>query len=318
MQALIQAVKAGKQVSVFIEVKARFDEEANLKWGETLQNAGVAVYYSMPGIKVHSKLALVTRREGRKNCLYAYLGTGNFNEDTARIYTDIGIFTADERLTTEVSRLFNYLETGSKVECDNNTFEHLLVGQFNLRTGLVDKIDREIAHAKAGKPASMLIKLNSLEDHPMMDKLYEASQAGVKVDIIARGICSIIPGVKGLSENIRIISIVDRFLEHTRVFIFKNDGNEEIYLSSADFMTRNLSNRVETAFPIYDERLKAVVKEVIDFQLKDNMKARLINAKQDNKYKKDKSDICIRAQTETYFYFKRPHRRISRPYRSYY
>ncbi len=305
MQALMQAVKAGKQVSVFIEVKARFDEEANLKWGETLQNAGVSVYYSMPGIKVHSKLALVTRREGRQNCLYAYLGTGNFNEDTARIYADIGIFTADKRLTTEVSRLFNYLETANKSECDNNTFSHLLVGQFNLRSGLIEKIDREIANAQVGKPASLLIKLNSLEDHPMIDKLYEASQAGVKVQIIARGICAIIPGVKGLSENITAISIVDRFLEHTRVFIFHNNGDEEIYLSSADFMTRNLSHRVETAFPIYDERLKSVVKDVIDLQLKDNVKARIINAKQDNKYRKDKSDIAIRAQTETYFYFKR-------------
>jgi polyphosphate kinase len=305
MQALMQAVKAGKQVSVFIEVKARFDEEANLKWGETLQNAGVSVYYSMPGIKVHSKLALVTRREGRQNCLYAYLGTGNFNEDTARIYADIGIFTADKRLTTEVSRLFTYLETANKSECDKNTFSHLLVGQFNLRSGLVEKIDREIANAKAGKPASMLIKLNSLEDHPMIDKFYDASQAGVKVQIIARGICAIIPGVKGLSENITAISIVDRFLEHTRVFIFHNDGNEEIYLSSADFMTRNLSHRVETAFPIYDERLKSVVKDVIDLQLKDNVKARIINAKQDNQYRKDKSDMAIRAQTETYFYFKR-------------
>lgn len=305
MQALMQAVKAGKQVSVFIEVKARFDEEANLKWGETLQNAGVSVYYSMPGIKVHSKLALVTRREGRQNCLYAYLGTGNFNEDTARVYADIGIFTADSRLTTEVSRLFNYLETANKAECTTQTFEHLLVGQFNLRSGLVEKIDREIANAQAGKPASMVLKMNSLEDHTMMDKLYEASQAGVKVQIIARGICSIVTGVKGLSENIKAISIVDRFLEHTRVFIFHNDGNEEIYLSSADFMTRNLSNRVETAFPIYDENLKTVIKDVVDFQLKDNVKARIISAKQDNKYKRDKSDISIRAQTETYFYFKR-------------
>lgn len=305
MQALMQAVKAGKQVSVFIEVKARFDEEANLKWGETLQNAGVSVYYSMPGIKVHSKLALVTRREGRQSCLYAYLGTGNFNEDTARVYADIGIFTADKRLTTEVACLFNYLEAPNKTEWKQESFEHLLVGQFNLRSGLVDKIDREIENAKAGKPASMVLKMNSFEDHKMMDKVYEASQAGVKVQIIARGICSIIPQVKGLSDNIEAISIVDRFLEHTRVFIFHNDGNEEIYLSSADFMTRNLSNRVETAFPIYDERLRGIIKDVMDLQLRDNVKSRILNAKQDNKYKKDKSEIAIRAQIETYFYFKR-------------
>ena len=303
MQALIAAVKAGKEVSVFIEVKARFDEEANLKWGETLQKAGVSVYYSMPGIKVHSKLALVTRKEGRKTCLYAYLGTGNFNEDTARIYTDIGIFTADERLTTEVANLFNYLETSNKDTCENN-FNHLLVGQFNLRWGLVAKIDREMANAKAGKRASMILKMNSLEDHEMMNKLYEASQAGVKVQIIVRGICGLKPQVQGLSENIEGISIVDRFLEHTRVFMFHNDGNEEIYLSSADFMTRNLSNRVETAFPIFDEKLKKIVKDVINIQLKDNVKARIINAEQNNTYRRNKSDFALRAQIETYFYMK--------------
>lgn len=304
MQALMQAVKAGKQVSVFIEVKARFDEEANLKWGETLQKAGVTVYYSMPGIKVHAKLALVTRQEGRRNRLYAYLGTGNFNEDTARVYADIGVFTADTRLTTEVSRLFNYLESANKGECEK-AFEHLLVGQFNLRSGLVDKIDREIANAKANKPASMLIKLNSLEDHPMMDKLYEASQAGVKIQIIARGICSIIPGLKGLGDNIQAFSIVDRFLEHTRVFIFHNNGNEEIYLSSADFMTRNLSNRVETAFPIFASQLKTIVRDVIDLQLNDNVKARILNVQLNNPYKRDDKDVSVRAQVETYYYFKR-------------
>ena len=303
MQALIAAVKAGKEVSVFIEVKARFDEEANLKWGETLQKAGVSVYYSMPGIKVHSKLALVTRKEGDENCQYAYLGTGNFNEDTARIYADIGIFTADKRLTQEVSRLFNYLETSNRDSCDNY-FKHLLVGQFNLRTGLVAKIEREIANAQAGKPASMILKMNSFEDVEMMNKIYKAGQAGVKIQIIIRGICGLKPQVKNLSENIEAISIVDRFLEHTRVFMFHNDGNEEIYLSSADFMTRNLSNRVETAFPIYDERLKGIIKDVVTLQLKDNVKARILNAKQDNAYRRDKSEISTRAQVETYFYFK--------------
>jgi polyphosphate kinase len=303
MQALINAVKAGKQVSVFIEVKARFDEEANLKWGETLQNAGVSVYYSMPGIKVHSKLALVTRKEGKKNKLYAYLGTGNFNEDTARIYSDFGMFTADERYTKEMSQLFDFLETADKTECEQ-PFKHLLVGQFNLREGLVEKIDREIANAKAGKPASMILKMNSFEDTDMMEKAYEASQAGVKIQLIIRGICGIIPHVKGMSQNINAISIVDRFLEHARVFIFHNDGNEEIYLASADFMTRNLSHRVETAFPIYDENCKKLVRDAVNLQLKDNKKARIINATLSNEYKKDKSDMSIRAQMETYFYFK--------------
>ena len=306
MQALMNAVKLGKQVSVFIEVKARFDEEANLKWGETLQKAGVSVYYSMPGIKVHSKLALVTRKEGRKNKLYAYLGTGNFNEDTARIYSDLCLFTADERLTEEIVRLFSYLETTNKNGCEQ-PFKHLLVGQFNLRQGLVGKIDREIAFAKEGKKASMVIKLNSLDDPEMIAKIYEASQAGVKVTIIARGICSLVPGVKGLSENIKAISIVDRFLEHARIFIFHNDNDEEIYLSSADFMTRNLSNRVETAFPIFDPLLKKIVRDVINLQLTDNVKARIINAHQDNEYRRDKNSVAIRAQLETYFYLKELH-----------
>jgi polyphosphate kinase len=303
MQALMGAVKAGKQVSVFIEVKARFDEEANLKWGETLQKAGVSVYYSMPGIKVHAKLALVTRKEGRGNKNYAYLGTGNFNEDTARVYTDMGIFTADKRLTDEVSDIFKYLETTNKEEC-SKMFEHLLVGQFNLRSDLVSKIDREIAWAKAGKNSSMVLKMNSLEDLPMMEKLYEASQAGVKIQIIVRGLCGLKAGVKGLSENISIISIIDRFLEHTRIFIFNNNGNEEFYLSSADFMTRNLSNRVEVAFPIYDSKIKKLVKKIIDIQLNDNTKARIINANQDNPYKRDDKDVSIRAQLETYYFIR--------------
>lgn len=303
MRALMKAVENGKQVSVFIEVKARFDEEANIKWGEALQKAGVSVYYSMPGIKVHSKLALVSRKEGRKEKLYAYLGTGNFNEDTAKIYSDLGIFTTDERLTKEMARIFRYLETAKKEGIQ--PFKHLLVGQFNLREDLVAKIDREIAHAKANKPASMILKMNSLSDGEMIEKLYEASQAGVKIKIITRGICSLVPEAKGFSENIEIISIVDRFLEHARIFLFHNNGKEEIYLSSADWMTRNLSHRVETSFPIYDPKLKQIVRQVIDYQLNDNVKARIINEAQDNQYRRDDSEIAVRAQIETYFYFKR-------------
>jgi polyphosphate kinase len=304
MQALMRAVRNGKQVSVFIEVKARFDEEANLKWGETLQNAGVSVYYSMPGIKVHSKLALICRKEGRKKQFYSYLSTGNFNEDTARVYSDFGLFTADERLTHEMAEIFNYLET---TQPNKQKFEHLLVGQFNLRTGLVAKIDREIEHAKKGKKAEILLKFNSLDDLEMIEKLYEASKAGVKVRIIVRGICALVPGVKNFSENIEAISIVDRFLEHARVFVFRNEGGEEeVILSSADFMTRNLSNRVEACFPIYDPEVKKTVKDILDMQWNDNVKARIINAAQSNNYKPHKKDsaIALRAQIETYFYLK--------------
>jgi polyphosphate kinase len=303
MQALMQAVKNGKQVSVFIEVKARFDEAANIKWGEALQKAGVTVHYSMPGIKVHSKLALVSRKEGRKEKLYSYLGTGNFNEDTAKVYSDLCIFTMDERLTKEMANVFRYLETGRTD--DIPPFKHLLVGQFNLRDGLVAKIDREIELAKKGKAASMILKMNSLEDVDMIEKLYEASKAGVKIKIITRGICCLMAGVEGVSENIEVISIVDRFLEHARVFLFNNDGKEEIYLSSADWMNRNLSHRVETTFPIYCPKLRQIVRDVIDLQLKDNVKARSLNASQINDYKTDEAEIATRAQMETYFYFKK-------------
>lgn len=304
MQALIKAVKNGKQVSVFIEVKARFDEEANLKWGETLQNAGVTVYYSIPGIKVHSKLALVTRREKRKQVLYAYLGTGNFNEDTARIYSDFSLFTADTRLTTEVANVFSYLESANKTEKSKFKFSHLLVGQFNLRTDLIHKIEREIAHAQQGFPASMILKMNSLEDREMIEKLYEASAAGVKIQVITRGICCLVAGVEGVSENIKVTSIVDRFLEHARVFMFANNGNEEIYLSSADWMNRNLSARIETAFPVLDDRLKRIIRDVINLQLSDNTKARFISENNTNEYCKDENPISVRAQIETYYYFK--------------
>lgn len=303
MQALMQAVKNGKQVSVFIEVKARFDEEANIKWGEALQKAGVTVHYSMPGIKVHSKLALVSRKEGRKERLYAYLGTGNFNEDTAKIYSDLCIFTKDELLTKEMTQIFRYLETGKKD--DIPPFQHLLVGQFNLREGLVQKIDGEIALAKKGKKAAIFLKMNSLEDTDMIEKLYEASKAGVKIKIITRGICSLVAGVKGVSENIEVLSIVDRFLEHARIFMFENNGKEEIYLSSADWMNRNLSHRVETAFPIYSPELRKIIHDVMDLQLKDNVKARILSETEVNVYKTDDEDIATRAQVETYFYFKK-------------
>ncbi|MEK7255060.1 MAG: polyphosphate kinase 1 [Bacteroidota bacterium] len=302
MQALMDAAEAGKQVFVFIEVKARFDEQANLEWGERLEQAGVKVHYSLPGLKVHSKMALVRREEegGMKN--YVYLSTGNFHEGTAKIYGDFGLFTADERLTSEVARLFNFLETGIRPE---HKFEHLLVGQFGMRVKLDSLIDREISHAKAGKPAEILLKVNSIQDEKMVMKLYEASQAGVRIKLIVRGICSLAPGVQGMSENIEAISIVDRYLEHARVFIFHNLGNEEMYLSSADWMVRNLSFRVEAAFPIYDEHLRRQIKDIIELQLRDNVKARLFDANQTNRYRRDDSDIALQSQVETYFYLKR-------------
>ncbi|TXB70249.1 polyphosphate kinase 1 [Phaeodactylibacter luteus] len=302
MQALMDAVKAGKQVSVFIEVKARFDEEANLEWGERLEKAGVNVHYSFPGVKVHSKLALVRRIENRRARMYTYLSTGNFHEDTAKVYSDFGLFTADERLVNEVARVFSFLET---VKVPEQGFEHLMVGQFNLRTGLESLIDFEIAQAKGGKRAEIILKLNSLQDKSMITKLYEASQAGVKIQLIVRGICSLVPGVPGMSDNIHAISIVDRFLEHARVFIFYHAGEEKIYMSSADWMSRNLSYRVETAFPIYAPHIRSQIKDFMAIQLNDNVKARIIDAASSNRYYKDGSDLAIRSQMETYYYIKR-------------
>jgi len=302
MTALMEAVKAGKQVSVFVEVKARFDEEANLAWGEKLEKAGVSVRYSFPGLKVHSKIALIARRENDQIQLYSYLSTGNFHEGTAKIYSDFGLFTADTRLTREVGRVFSFLET---VKVPKQKFQHLLVGQFNLRIKLVEKIDREIQHAKAGKPAEIILKLNSLQDKNMIVKLYEASQAGVKIKLIIRGICSLIPGVKGVSENIEAVSIVDRFLEHSRIFIFYNNEKEDIYLSSADWMVRNLSHRIETTFPIYDTDLRKEILDFVKLQLQDNVKARVIDAKQHNNYVVNNQSIPVRAQIETYFNIKR-------------
>jgi polyphosphate kinase len=302
MQALMRAVTMGKQVSVFIEVKARFDEEANLRWGEKLEQAGVHVHYSFPGVKVHSKLALVRRVENGREQIYNYLSTGNFHEDTAKVYSDFGLFTADERLTGEVSRIFSFLEN---VMIPEQPFRHLLVGQFNLRSGLEQLIDHEITESKAGRPAAMTLKMNSLQDKGMIERLYRASQAGVTINLIVRGICCLVPGRKGYSENIHGVSIVDRYLEHARVFHFHHGGEDLVYLSSADFMTRNLSYRVETTFPIYDPELKEKILEILDIQLADNVKARLLSDQQGNPYFRGGSDLSIRSQEETYHLIKR-------------
>lgn len=302
MNALMDAVRAGKQVSVFVEVKARFDEEANLRWGEKLEKAGVSVRYSFPGLKVHSKIALIARKENDGIQLYSYLSSGNFHEGTAKVYSDFGLFTADTRLTVEVGRVFSFLET---VKVPRQNFKHLLVGQFNLREKLVEKINKEIKHAKNGKKAEIILKLNSLQDQEMIEKLYEASQAGVKVKLIIRGICSLVPGVKGVSENIEAISIVDRFLEHSRIFIFHNNGKVDIYISSADWMVRNLSHRIETTFPIYDPAIRKEIIQFVKLQFLDNTKARILDSKQSNTYKDNNAAIPVRAQIETYFETKR-------------
>ncbi|MFK8054670.1 MAG: polyphosphate kinase 1 [Saprospiraceae bacterium] len=302
MDAIREAVQRGKQVTVFIEIKARFDEEANLAWGEKLEKAGVTVHYSFPGVKVHSKVAMVRRVEDGVGRLYTYMSTGNFHENTAKIYSDFGHFTSDPRITDEVARLFNYLET---VKRPKQPFEHLLVGQFNMRATFISKIDREIKFAKAGKRAKIMLKMNSLQDGKMIEKLYEASQAGVEIRLIVRGIFSLVPEAKEFSENIRAISIVDRYLEHARVFTFHNGGKEELYLSSADWMTRNLSYRIETAFPIYDKVLRKRIIDLMEIQWADNVKSRTLDAKMKNTYRRTSQDLAIRSQVESYYYVKR-------------
>ncbi|MBK9734951.1 MAG: polyphosphate kinase 1 [Saprospiraceae bacterium] len=302
MNAMKEAVKNGKQVSTFIEVKARFDEEANLKWGEELEKAGVTVFYSMPGFKVHSKLALIRRLEDGKPNLYAYMGTGNFHEDTAKLYSDFGIFTNDKRLTSEAARVFTFLETKQR---PLQSFEYFGVGLFNLKEKFISLIKREIDNAKKGKKARMILKMNSIQDTEMIDLLYAASKAGVKIKLIIRGVCSLIPEQKGLSENIEAISIVDRFLEHSRVFIFHNEGKPEVFLSSSDWMVRNLHFRVETVFPVLDPDIAKVIITCMNIQLNDNVKARILDSKLSNKYKRNNGDIAVRSQIETYYYIKR-------------
>ncbi|MDQ3290827.1 MAG: polyphosphate kinase 1, partial [Bacteroidota bacterium] len=294
-KALVKAAKNGKRVTVVVEVKARFDEESNINWARKLEKAGATVIPGLPGYKVHCKLCLVTRQEKNGLVNYAYLSTGNFNEKTSRIYADHGLFTSDTRLTKEVESVFQFLLDRNP---DNKQFRHLLVAPFNMRTKFVHLINKEIKNAQKGLPAYLILKMNSLQDEAMILKLYEASAAGVKVDLIVRGICCLNPGVKNLSENITVRSIVDRYLEHARVFIFGNNGNEKMYIASADWMTRNLSRRVEVGFPLFDETLRQEVRHLIELQLNDNTKARTIL----NQYLQTKNASEIRAQFDTYSY----------------
>lgn len=303
MDALRRAVANGKRVSAFVEIKARFDERANLIWGEKLEKAGVNVYYSMPGVKVHSKLAIVRKiSEKGTGELYTFMSTGNFHEGTAKTYSDMGIFTADTRITSEAARLFAYLETKTKPK---KPFEYLGVGQFNLKPLLISLIKKEIQNAEKGLPAKIILKMNSIHDEEMVALLYEASQKGVEVKMIIRGICSLIPGIKGISGSIEAISIVDRYLEHARVFIFHSNGENKIYLSSADWMVRNLHRRIETVFPILDPDIKQIIMDLMNIQLFDNVKARLIHFKHNNEYRTETTDLAVRSQVESYYYMKR-------------
>ena len=303
-KALLKAVKNGKQVTVVVELKARFDEESNIYWAEKLQKAGAHVIFTPPGQKVHAKLLLITRREAAETTRqYAYLSTGNFNEDTAGLYTDHGLFTADERLTREVGAVFAYCHDRQAPPA----LEHLLLAPFALRPRLNELIDHEIKLAHKGKPAFIILKINALQDPGLIARLYAASKAGVRVELIVRGIGCLVPGQPGLSETVAQRGLVDRYLEHSRVYVFGHGGQEIVYVASADWMTRNLDRRVEVAFPLFDETLRAEVRQLLDFQREDNVKARDF----DNRFIGPEPPDAprLRAQEATYQWLKKLKRR---------
>lgn len=272
--ALMNAARNGKKTTVFVELKARFDEANNIKWSKIMKSAGVRIIYSIPDLKVHSKVALVKLRSNNSQPLLGLLGTGNLNEKTAGSYTDHFLLTAHQGMLHELEQLFLFLEKRKKrSEEDELNLQHLLIAQFNLSGQFLSLIDKEIKHALSGLPAVITIKINNLEEETLIAKLYEASNAGVKINLIVRSVCRLIPGVKNLSENITIRRIVDRYLEHGRVFIFHNNGEERIFLGSSDWMNRNIYHRIEVCFPVYSEQLKKQIREIIDLLLKDDVSA---------------------------------------------
>jgi polyphosphate kinase len=300
IHALINAAKNGKKVNCMVELKARFDEQANIYWTNRLEEEGVIVNYGMLEYKVHSKICLIRRTEKGKDRYYANLATGNFNEKTAKLYCDHSLFTANPLITSELVTFFD----GLQKQVFHTGYKHLIVSPLESRLKLNSLINKEIKAAKNGKNARIVLKMNSLTDVPIIEKLYEASNAGVQIKLIIRGMCCLIPGISGFSENIEIISIIDRYLEHARVFVFGDVGKESVYLSSADMMARNLDHRVEVGFPILDEEVKSEILDIIAIQLKDNTKAREINEVNNNRYKKTGTKALNRAQTDIYTYLK--------------
>jgi polyphosphate kinase len=306
INSLINAIKNGKKVTAIVELQARFDEEANIKWANKLNDEGVKVIYGVPGIKLHSKLFLITRQEQNKLVNYVHIGTGNFNEDTARLYADYSLLTADKRITDEVVKVFSFYNDNFKV----GTYKHLVVSPFNTRKKYLQLINAEIENAKQGLDAWVFLKMNSLTDPEMIKKLYEASAAGVKVKLIIRSICSLVPGINALSENIEAISIVDKYLEHARVFVFSNNSSPKVYLSSADWMTRNLDHRSEVGVPVYDESIKKQLIDMLELQWNDNTKARSINVFQNNPYHFSKVKSKFKSQDEIYKYIEKSNSQI--------
>ena len=301
VSSLINAAKNGKKVTVQIELQARFDEASNISYAEQMQTEGIELIFGVKGLKVHSKVCLVERiGDDGKLKRYGIISTGNFNESTARVYTDVTLFTAHQQILKDVSKVFEFFQINYRVY----RYKHLIVSPHYTRIRFNRLIDREIINANSGKPAFLKLKMNSLSDNKMIDKLYEASRAGVKIQLIIRGICSLIPGIKGMSENIEAISIVDNYLEHSRVYIFCNNNEPEVYISSADFMTRNLDTRVEITCPIYDESIKKELIDTFDIGWRGNVKVRYHSEKLDNKYRMRAESPIFRAQLETYNYYR--------------
>ena len=281
VNSLSNAVKNGKKVTVQIELQARFDEESNIRYAEQLKAEGVKLIFGVRGLKVHSKICVIEREEGKGIKRYGFISTGNFNESTAKVYTDYTLFTANQDILKEVNKVFNFFETNYNIQ----KYKHLIVSPHYTKKILKQLIEEEIKNAKAGKEAYIKLKMNNITSYKMIDKLYEASRAGVKIQMIVRGICCLVPGIEGMSENIEVISIVDKFLEHPRLFIFGNNGNPKVYISSADWMTRNISFRVEVGCPIYDETIKQELIDTFEISWADNVKARVIDQAQDNHYR---------------------------------
>lgn len=301
ISALVNAAKNGKDVTVFIELQARFDEANNIKWTNMLRAEGIKVVSGVPGLKVHSKLTLIRRDEGKEKLVdYCVVGTGNYHEGTAKIYTDYHLLTSKKQITKEVRKVFTFIESPYK----QYNYKHLLVSPNSTREGIFALIDREIAHARAGREAKFWVKINSVSDHEMIAKLYEASASGVSIRMIVRGINCIDFSNKALSGTIEAISIVDRFLEHTRAFCFHNNGQSEYYISSADWMTRNLNRRVEVTVPIYDDKIKRQLRDHFEILWKDNTKSRIFDASQSNAYRK-LNGPKIRAQLDMHAYVKK-------------
>lgn len=302
INTLVSAAQNGKKVTVFVELKARFDEENNMSTAERMEKAGIRIIYSIPGLKVHAKVAVIIRKDsedGNKRRDFAYLSTGNFNEKTARIYSDMALLTCNDEIITDINKVFAVLEG----KMSEPTFRHLLVARFNMVPELTRMIHREIEHVKQGRKGRIVLKMNGLHDQNMINELYHASENGVEIDLIVRGICCLVPG-QPYSANIRVTRIVDMFLEHSRIWYFYNDGREDVFLTSADWMRRNLNRRIETAFPILVPEIKQEVIDILKIQMRDNVKACLIDGQLRNNFKHNNDPVKVRSQLAIYEYLK--------------